>query len=111
MGKDHADINRHVRVYLMVFGALLVLTAATVGAWKLQFLTAGSAIALALAIALCKAGLVALYFMHLRYDRPFNAIVFVASLLFVMLFVSLALMDTVHYQYEIIPGPAPGLEQ
>jgi caa(3)-type oxidase subunit IV len=69
MGKDHADIDRHVRVYLMVFGALLVLTAATVGAWKLQFLTAGSAIALALAIALSKAGLVAMYFMHLSSEK------------------------------------------
>ena len=69
MGKSHADIGRHVRVYMMVFGALLVLTAATVGAWKLQFLTAGSAIALALAIALCKAGLVALYFMHLSSEK------------------------------------------
>ena len=65
MGGTHTDIDRHVRVYLMVFGALLVLTAATVGAWKLDFLTPGAAIALALAIALCKGGLVAMYFMHL----------------------------------------------
>ena len=69
MGKSHADIDRHVRVYLMVFGALLILTAATVGAWKLHFLTAGAAIALALAIALCKAALVALYFMHLSAEN------------------------------------------
>ena len=69
MGADHADINKHIRVYLMVFGALLVLTAATVGAWKLHFLPAGPAIALALAIAICKAALVALYFMHLSAEK------------------------------------------
>jgi len=69
MGKSHAEITRHQRVYLMVFGALLVLTAATVGAWKLEFLSAGAAIALALAIALCKAALVALYFMHLSAEN------------------------------------------
>jgi len=58
-----------------------------------------------------KASLVALYFMHLRYDRPFLAIVFVTSLVFVMLFVGLALMDTVEYQPELIPGFAPALDR
>ncbi len=69
MGKSHTEISRHIRVYLVVFGALLVLTAATVGAWKLEFLSAGAAIGLALAIAICKASLVALYFMHLSAEN------------------------------------------
>ena len=45
------------------------------------------------ALAVVKAALVALYFMHLRYDKPFNGIVFVSSLLFVALFLALTLMD------------------
>ena len=87
MGGTHADIDRHVRVYLMVFGALLVLTAATVGAWKLHFLTPGAAIALALAIALCKAALVALYFMHLSAEK--TMIYWVLALTVVFFFVLL----------------------
>jgi cytochrome c oxidase subunit 4 len=66
---DHADIDRHVRTYWMVFFALLVLTAATVGAWKLHFLPAGAAVALALVIAITKASLVALIFMHLNKEK------------------------------------------
>jgi cytochrome c oxidase subunit 4 len=56
---------------------------------------------IALGIATLKATLVALYFMHLRYERPFNAVVLVCALLFVMLFCSLVLMDTRAYQPDI----------
>ena len=68
MAHTHEEINRHIKTYLMVFGALLVLTAATVGAWKLHFLAAGPAIALALMIASVKASLVALFGKKL-YDK------------------------------------------
>ena len=64
-----------------------------------------------MAIATVKATLVALYFMHLRYDRPFNAVVFVSALVFVTLFVGIALIDTAAYQPELIPGYAPGMQQ
>jgi hypothetical protein len=47
----------------------------------------------------------------MRYDRPINAIVFVTALLFVMLFVGFALMDTLAYQPELIPGYAPAVTQ
>ncbi len=92
-----------VRVWL----ALMALTILTVAA---TWIDLGSLnLWLALAIATLKASLVVLYFMHMRYDAPFNAIVFLAALLFVMLFVVLALMDTQAYQSELIPGYAPGM--
>ncbi len=34
MGGNHADIDRHVRVYMAVFATLLVFTGLTVAAWK-----------------------------------------------------------------------------
>ena len=37
---------------------------------------------IALGIATVKASLVALYFMHLRYDNPFYALIFVTALVF-----------------------------
>ena len=59
------DVRAHVRVYLMVFGALAVLTVVTVGAYYLH-VPIHLAITIALLIASVKASLVALFFMHLK---------------------------------------------
>ena len=96
-----------LRVLLLVWGALLVLTVVTVGARRLDLGSWG--VWVAMAIATVKASLVLLYFMHMRYDRPINAIVFIAALLFVTLFVGFALLDTLAYQPELIPGYAPAI--
>ena len=65
---DHADIDKHVRTYVIVFVALMVLTLVTVAVSYLD-LTTGPAIALALFIATVKGSLVAGYFMHLFSER------------------------------------------
>jgi cytochrome c oxidase subunit IV len=86
-------------VLAAVFITLLMMTVATVAAtwynlgnWNLI---------IALGIATFKASLVVLYFMHLRYDNPFNAIIFITALLFVALFIGITLLDTFQYQGEI----------
>lgn len=66
---------------------------------------------IAMGIATVKGLLVALYFMHLRWDRPFNGVVFMSALVFVLLFVGIVLMDTDAYQPEMIPGYAPQMTQ
>ncbi len=58
-------IKASVRVYMMVFGALAVLTMVTVGVSYLKLSFAG-AVAVALIVASFKASLVAMYFMHLK---------------------------------------------
>lgn len=62
------DIDHHVRAYIGVFVALLVLTGATVGAAYVD-LGHSANIALALAIATLKASLVGLFFMHLKWEK------------------------------------------
>ena len=62
---------------------------------------------IAMFIACIKAFLVALYFMHLRYDRPLNGIIFLFSIIFVMLFVGFVLMDSAAYGPQMIEGYAP----
>jgi caa(3)-type oxidase subunit IV len=62
------DVAVQVRGYLVVFGALLALTVATVGVSYLN-LPIGTGIAVGLAIAALKATLVAAVFMHLRHER------------------------------------------
>jgi cytochrome c oxidase subunit IV len=94
-------------VLAAVWGALLVLTVVTVAVAGLDL--GGLNLPIALAIAVVKASLVLLYFMHMRYDRPMNAIVFVAALLFLMLFVSITLLDTRAYAPDLIPDYAPEL--
>ncbi|GFO61559.1 hypothetical protein GMST_38840 [Geomonas silvestris] len=54
------------KIYFVVWGALLVLTAVTVAVSYLNLGLWNATVALA--IASLKAGLVALYFMHLRHE-------------------------------------------
>ena len=91
-----------VRLLLIVWVALIFGTWLTVSASNvdLGFLN----IWIGLAIATGKAVLVALYYMHLRWDKPFNAFVFVSAFAFLALFIGFALMDSAHYQDVIIPG-------
>ena len=69
MTVDHAaDIDRHVRVYITVFVALMALTLITVAISYLH-LSTPMAIAVALLVATIKGSLVACYFMHLIAEK------------------------------------------
>ena len=61
-------VEKHVRQYLIVFAALLVLTIVTVLASRID-IGAGAGIVLALIIASVKGTLVAGVFMHLFSDK------------------------------------------
>ncbi len=110
MSNDSHAQHVHVvptKVLVGVWAALIVLTWLTVSATKVDL---GSLnIYIALGIAVVKSAFVALYFMHLRYDRPFHGVVFVVAVLFVALFISFALLDTKEYQPDTIPGYAPAI--
>jgi cytochrome c oxidase subunit IV len=92
-----------------VFAALLVLTVATVAATRLDL--GNLNVWLALAIATVKGVLVAEIFMHLRWDRPFHRIALLTAVVFVALFIGIALLDKVTYLPDLIPGHAPGVTQ
>ena len=79
---DHAvDIDRHVRVYITVFVALMALTVITVAVSYLD-LSTPMAIALALFIATVKGSLVACYFMHLISEKRLIYAVLVLTVVF-----------------------------
>jgi cytochrome c oxidase subunit 4 len=66
---DHAaDIDRHVRIYVTVFVALMALTVITVAVSRLH-LPLPAAVAVALLVATIKGSLVASYFMHLISEK------------------------------------------
>jgi cytochrome c oxidase subunit 4 len=92
-------------------GSLLVLTIITVLATKVDFGTSWN-LAIAMLIAVIKATLVVLFFMHLKYDKVFHSVIFVGALLAAALFVGYALLDSNQYQDTVIwdplnPPPAP----
>ena len=83
-------------------GALLFLTIVTVA---VRYVDAGELnMPIALGIAGVKATLVSLFFMHLRWDRSFNSMIFVTSIFLVVLMMIFALMDTGQYDYKIYDG-------
>lgn len=97
---DHAAGHAHgvghvVPVWILaaVFGALMILTVLTVGATLVDLGSAGNVL-IALGIAVVKAALVMLFFMHLRWDSPFNSVICITSLLFVALFIAISVIDT-----------------
>jgi cytochrome c oxidase subunit 4 len=102
MSSDHAhgahadDGAVHVHIastpfYVGIFLGLCVLTLVTVAVSYFDF---GSAnILIAIAIATVKASLVAMFFMHLRHDKAFNAIALVGAFVFLGVFIVLTYDD------------------
>jgi cytochrome c oxidase subunit 4 len=86
-----------------VYGLLILLTAITVAVSKVDLGPAN--IWAALLIAVIKGGLVAMYFMHLRWDSPFNGLILIVALFFVSLFIGLALLDSKTYEPQMKPTP------
>ena len=68
-GHDAHDIKKHVKVYLLVFSALLFGTVLTVGMYYVHFENMTTTITVALFIATVKALLVAGFFMHLISEK------------------------------------------
>jgi len=88
MTSDHAvDIDRHVRVYITVFVALMVLTIITVAVSRFH-LPVPIAVTVALVVAIIKGSLVACYFMHLISEKKLiYAVLVLTAVFFVALMV------------------------
>jgi cytochrome c oxidase subunit 4 len=91
---DDGAVHVHIasaQFYWAIFGALVFLTFLTVAVSYFDF---GSAnIVIAMLIATAKAGLVATFFMHLRHDKLFNTLTFLAAFLFLSIFILLTYDD------------------
>jgi cytochrome c oxidase subunit 4 len=93
-----------IRVLVSTGGTLLMLTLVTVAATRVNF-GANINLAIAMAIAVLKATLVILFFMHLKYDRLFHTVIFLSAICAASLFVGFTLMDTGQYQQTNIWHP------
>ena len=79
------------KVYFFVFAALIALTVATTIVAAID-LGPGNIVA-ALLIAMCKASLVVLFFMHLRWSSPLMKLVGAAALFWLAILIVLTLSD------------------
>src|SRR4029453_10234366 len=92
MTSDHAvDIDKHVRVYITVFVALMALTIITVAVSRFH-LPVPIAVTVALVVAIIKGSLVACYFMHLVSEKNLIYAVLAATAFF---FVALMVLPVV----------------
>ncbi len=93
---DHAGEHTHEhswKGYLYILLVLLVLTVVTVTASQVNFGSSAANVVIAMTIATIKASLVALFFMHLKDDKPINGLIFVSTLLFLAVFLGFCMID------------------
>jgi cytochrome c oxidase subunit 4 len=90
------------KLYILVFASLIVLTGLTTG---VAFINLGkwNTVA-ALVIAVCKAALVVLFFMHLRWSSNLLRIVVVSSLLWLAILIGLTLSDVFTRDWTPVPS-------
>lgn len=92
-------------VYLTVGTTLLILTAITV--WAASYDLGSLNLVVAMIIAAVKGTLVALYFMHLRYDNKMYSLIFGTALLFLSIFIIITMFDTLRrddiYDFRAVP--------
>jgi cytochrome c oxidase subunit 4 len=91
-GGDHVPHVLSLRWYFGVFAALIVFTAITVG---VSYIDLGRAnLFIAMLVATCKALMVAAIFMHLAFDKKFNTVIFLSSVIFLAIFIAFTMFDT-----------------
>ena len=97
--RDPAGGTPHVLPAAVLVGTaatLLALTGITVASSRVDL--GPFNVVFVLAIAGLKASIVALFFMHLRYESRFQALVLVCAVFFAVLFAGLVVFDTTEYQ-------------
>ena len=89
---DHAvDIDKHVKVYITVFVALMVLTIITVAVSYLH-LSMPMAVTVAMFVAVVKGSLVAGYFMHLVSEKKLIYAVMALTVAFFIVLMALPVL-------------------
>ena len=85
MAHSAEEVRREVKTYIAVFVCLLVLTLITVAVSYLHLPSVTERVLLAMLVAVTKGTLVALFFMHLKSERPFVYATLAFTAIFVVL--------------------------
>jgi cytochrome c oxidase subunit 4 len=92
-----------IRTYLAIFGALMVLTVVTVFAAFVDLGRFNPVVAMA--IAIFKATLVVLYFMHVKYSSRLTKMVVLTGLFFLAILLGETMMDYASRGFLATPPP------
>jgi cytochrome c oxidase subunit 4 len=92
------------KIYYTIFAALMVLTITTVAAARVPFHNEAIGTVIALAIAVTKATLVILYFMHVRYSSRLTWVVIASGFLWLAIMISFTLADYLTRGWSHLPG-------
>jgi cytochrome c oxidase subunit 4 len=92
------------KIYFVIFAALIILTLATYIAAQINFGSDAINTVVALAIAVTKATLVILYFMHVRYSSRLTWVVIASGFLWLAIMISLTLSDYLTRDWSHLPG-------
>ncbi len=112
---EETHTHDHTKYYIATIIALFVLTAVTVFVAGIDFGSNFVNLMIAMAIATVKASLVVLFFMHLRWEKGMNAIVFLSSVFFVGVFMVFTFIDInsrvlIEASAPTEPGASAGFE-
>lgn len=99
----HAQLAHVVpkKLYFVIFGSLLLLTGLTTGVAYIDMGEWNTIVALI--IACCKATLVVLFFMHLRWSTNLMRVVLLSVLLWLAILISLTSMDFASRGWTPVP--------
>jgi len=103
---NHTDHAGHVSspgFYIVIFAALLILTFATVLVARIDLGVMNDVVALGIAVT--KAVLVLLFFMHVRYSTRLTALTAVGGFLWLAILIGITLAD---YMSRGATMPVPG---
>jgi cytochrome c oxidase subunit 4 len=89
------------KLYFVIFASLLILTGITTG---VAFIDLGPwNTVVALVIACCKATLVLLFFMHLRWSTQLNRVVWLSAILWLGLMIGIMSIDFLSRSWTPVP--------
>jgi len=106
-GQEHGHHGEsHLQAYLVVFGALIIFTAISFlanTAARHHFISSFASFVIILGVAVCKATLVGMYFMHLITDWGRVFLMIVPALVLAPLLIIVLLPDIVLAWQNIMP--------
>ena len=102
---SHTEHSTHivpVRTYIMVFLALIVGTIVT---WQVALIDLGRFnVVVALVIAVSKASLVVLFFMHVKYSPRLTKLVVICGIFWLLLLLTITEADLLTRTWMGVPG-------
>lgn len=101
----HSDSTHHIVPVPIYIGVFLALIVATIVTTLVAYINLGQFnIVVALIIAVCKATLVALFFMHVKYSPRLTKLVVIAGLFWLVILFTMTETDLLTRHWIGVPG-------